>query len=208
MVGNDVVDLCDPESRSETLHPRFDTRVFSERERTLIAASGDSERLRWKLWAAKEAAYKLARKRVPTTVFSPRRFEVDPDGQAGAVVAHGEARYRVEFTENDRAVHAVATCSSGAGQRVVTGWRRLERGEIASGDPDAPSRAVRALLCDRIAERLGVAASELEVRRLGRVPYLWLRGERAPVDLSLSHHGDWLCFACELEPAAAGVAEQ
>ena len=62
MVGNDIVDLRDPQSRSESLHPRFDTRVFSERERRIIGEAADSERVRWKLWAAKEAAYKLMRK--------------------------------------------------------------------------------------------------------------------------------------------------
>jgi hypothetical protein len=66
---------------------------------------------------------------------------------------------------------------------------------------------VRSLLCERIAELLGVPASDLEVRRRGRVPFLWLRGERAPVDLSLSHHGDWLGFACELDPAASRATE-
>ena len=84
MIGNDVVDLLDPESLPETLHPRFDTRVFTAREREAIAASpgDDAARARWKLWAAKEAAYKLARKRRPATVFSPHRFavEVDPTG--------------------------------------------------------------------------------------------------------------------------------
>ena len=84
-------------------------------------------------------------------------------------------------------------------------WRRLQPGEIASGDPNAPSRAVRELLCEQIAERLGVAISELEVRRQGRVPFLFVSGQPARVDLSLSHHGDWLGFACELEPAVPGA---
>jgi phosphopantetheinyl transferase (holo-ACP synthase) len=204
MVGNDVVDLRDPESRSESLHPRFDTRVFTERERSAIAGSGDPERARWKLWAAKEAAYKLTRKLAPATIFSPRSFEVELTSESEAAVEHEGARCQVQYTENDGALHAVATCQPGAGKAVLSGWRRLEAGEIASGDPDAPSRAVRALLCERIASELGVAASELEVRRQGRVPVLWLRGARAPVDLSLSHHGDWLGFACEIEQPPAG----
>ena len=201
MIGNDVVDLRDPESASETLHPRFDTRVFDARERDALAASADAERLRWKLWAAKEAAYKLARKRVPTTVFSPSRFhvELDASGRSG-VVEHGGDRYRVELDENDEALHAVAlpVDADAKGGEVLSGWRRLERGELESGDPEAPSRAVRELLCERLAPRLGVDARDLEVRRRGRVPHLWLRGRPAPVDLSLSHHGGWLAFACEL----------
>ena len=208
MVGNDIVDLRDPESRSESLHPRFDTRVFSARERARIAASAEPERLRWKRWAAKEAVYKLVRKLVATTVFSPQRFEVEITEGSGAIVVHDSRCFAVDYTESDGALHAVATSEPAQSRRVLAGWRRLDAGEIASGDPDAPSRAVRSLLCERIAESLGVAPSELEVRRRGRIPFLWLRGELAPVDLSLSHHGNWLGFACEIEPAAAGGADR
>ncbi|MEE3330429.1 MAG: 4'-phosphopantetheinyl transferase superfamily protein [Myxococcota bacterium] len=197
MVGNDVVDLRDPESAPETLHPRFDTRVFSEREREAMAESRDAARLRWKFWAAKEAAYKLARKASPTTIFAPAKFEValsDPDT---GCVRHEAAQYCVAFTENEGALHAVATRADAEKGEVLAGWRQLTKGEIERGDPEAPSRAVRELLCERLAARLGVSADELEVRRRGRVPFLWLRGRPAPIDLSLSHHGGWLAFACE-----------
>ena len=205
MVGNDVVDLRDPESAPETLHPHFDTRVFGESERAAIAASEDSARLRWKFWAAKESAYKLARKLSPTTVFAPARFVVVLSDAETATVTHGDSRYRVAFTENDGALHAVATQADDKAE-VLAGWRRLEVGEIASGDPEAPSRAVRELLCERLAARLGVSADALEVRRRGRIPYLWLNGKPAPVDLSLSHHGGWLAFACELGGPTGVVA--
>jgi len=208
MVGNDVVDLRDPESRSESLHPRFDTRVFSERERAMITSSVDPGRVRWKLWAAKEAVYKLLRKLVATTVFSPQRFEVEIVGESDAIVVHGSQRFDVAYTETDSALHAIATSETAQPRRVLTGWRQLDSDEIASGDPDAASRAVRTLLCDQIAKSLGVAPSELEVRRRGRVPFLWLRGEAAPVDLSLSHHGRWLGFACEIDPAVSGAVDR
>jgi len=61
-----------------------------------------------------------------------------------------------------------------------------------------------------VAARLRVAAEEVEVRRDGRVPRLWVADRPAAADVSLSHHGDWLGFACELrafreleEPGAA-----
>jgi len=212
MVGNDVVDLRDPESQPETLHPRFDTRVFTQAERAAIAAlaPADAARLRWKLWAAKEAAYKLARKRNPATVFSPSRFEVEnADAAANArslALVHEGARYRVELTETDGALHAIACDDAPARGEVLAGWRRLAIGDLDRSDPEAPGRAVRALVCEQLAARLGVAASELEVRRRGRIPYLCLHGEPVDADLSLSHHGEWLGFACELGPVHAEVA--
>ncbi|MCA9511574.1 MAG: 4'-phosphopantetheinyl transferase superfamily protein [Myxococcales bacterium] len=213
MIGNDVVDLLDPESRPETLHPRFDTRVFTAAERAALAAHEPARaaRLRWKLWAAKEAAYKLARKRSAATVFSPTRFEIAaPEAAADAselVVTHEGTRHRVVFAETDGALHAVATDLRPARGAVLTGWRRLALGDLDAADPEAPGRAVRALVCEQVAPRLGVRADELEVRRRGRIPYLCLRGEPLDADLSLSHHGEWLGFACELAPGtAAGAA--
>ena len=41
MVGDDVVDLADPEARADALHPRFDARVFAPAERAALAASAD-----------------------------------------------------------------------------------------------------------------------------------------------------------------------
>ena len=203
MVGNDVVDLYDPESRSEHLHPRFDTRVFTARERALIGDSREPARVRWKLWSAKEAAYKLLRKRMPTTVFSPPRFEVELVPPHGARVVHGQDQIPVGYEENAGAVHAVAASPTGRAAAVLSGWRRFALAEAEPDDAEAPSRAVRALLCQRVAERLGVDPAELEVRRRGRVPFLWVSGCPAAVDLSLSHHGDWLGFACEIGTASS-----
>ena len=65
MVGNDIVDLGDPDADPSTLHPGFDARVFTARERRSIESAGDPARQRWRLWAAKEACYKLARQLRP-----------------------------------------------------------------------------------------------------------------------------------------------
>ena len=198
MVGNDVVDLRDPESRPETLHPRFDTRVFTASEREVIEGSSESSRVRWKLWAAKEAVYKLLRKRVAATVFSPIRFEVDLAAPEQAIVTHGVDRVRVAYQENDGAVHAVASSPTDRPGSLFSAWRRVDSAEWAAGSAEAPSRAVRALLCEHVATRLCVAVDEVEVRRDGRVPRLWVGQRPAAADVSLSHHGGWLGFACEL----------
>lgn len=71
MLGNDVVDLRDVDAQPETFRPRFDERVFSPLERRAIERDAAPHSRRWAHWAAKEAAYKLARQVDPTFVFSP-----------------------------------------------------------------------------------------------------------------------------------------
>ncbi|MBE0557548.1 MAG: 4'-phosphopantetheinyl transferase superfamily protein, partial [Proteobacteria bacterium] len=57
-VGNDVVDLNEPDNRGKSGDDRFLGRVFTAEERELIARAAAPNTLLWSLWAAKEAAYK------------------------------------------------------------------------------------------------------------------------------------------------------
>ena len=94
-VGNDVVDLDDPETRIEALHPRWAERVFTEAERRALAASRVRHRLHWALWAAKESGYKALRRLDPAAVFSPRAFEIELEAPREVrAVFRGEVRHR------------------------------------------------------------------------------------------------------------------
>jgi len=191
MIGNDVVDLGDPESRAEGRHARFDGRVFDETERVLIDAAPEPERVRWLLWAAKESAYKAARKEDSRTVFAPSRFHVRYEPGAGLTVSVGERRFRVDVVVGAEHVHAVARGASDAPAAMCSAVATLP--ELATG-----SDVVRRLAIARLSRLLGIALEDIAIRRDGRIPALWLRGRRSPADLSLSHHGRFVAFACTL----------
>jgi len=190
VIGNDVVDLADPETREAALHPRFDARVFAPGERALLRRAAERPRLRWALWAAKEAAYKCARQLDPGARFHPRELVVE-----GNVVRHGARSFLVRVREADGALHAVAVPAPGAARGVCSGVALCE-GE--------PGSAARRLALAAAARRLGASAEELEIVREGRRPLLLRRGRRAGLALSLSHHGRFAAFA--LAPAAGGCA--
>jgi len=202
MIGNDVVDLGDPEAQPEAIHPRFDERVFAPRESEVLSASGAPHRLRWILWAAKEAAYKVVRKLDAHAVFSPRRFVVELDSRLEGRVRHAARegdpqRVLPVHVEEDRLrVHAVAASAPLWGRSLRQGVAWLP-GDLA--DARTAARAVALL---RVAECLGAAPESLRIEQEGRVPVVWCKGERAPVDLSLSHHGRFVAFALELLPPA------
>jgi len=212
MVGNDVVDLRDRESDPATLHPRFDARVFDASEREALARSDDPDTLRWQLWAAKEAAYKAVKKTDPRTVFSPARFRVALEPAAASrqrgVVVRSDDCFDVDVETRDGVVHAVARSSppaaSGAPERVVYGVLRMPAD--GARDPAGPGRVARSFSRERLAPLFDASPDELEIRKRGRVPEVWLRGARAGADLSLSHHGDVVAFACALPRVATGTS--
>lgn len=96
MLGNDVVDLRDVDAQPESFRPRFDERVFSPLERRAIERDAHPHARRWAHWAAKEAAYKLARQVDPAFVFSPgslvARFGAAVEGAAMASRSEPPAR--------------------------------------------------------------------------------------------------------------------
>lgn len=198
MVGDDLVDLGDAEARAGAPHPRFDARVFAPAERAALAASAAPNRLRWAFWAAKEATFKLARKLDPKTVFAPSRFVVGFDAELRGRVAWPGGSARVEVLAEGEAIHATATDGAPAARRLVRGVARLDAG----GDP---SRAARDLALCRVADRLGLAPEGLRVEKRGRIPCLRLADARR-LDLSLSHHGRLVAFACDPGPLAGGRA--
>ena len=200
MLGDDVVDLGDPEAAPGAAHPGFDARVFAAPERAWIAASGAPTRARWWLWAAKEAAYKLARRLDAAARFHPARFavELDPGTLRGRVLWPGGAAC-VRLDPAGDAVHALAFSGREDEARLLHGVARL--------DPGAePSRTAHALALDRVAARLGLDRAALRLERRDRIPALRLPDGRA-LDLSLSHHGRFASFACALDarPFARGA---
>jgi phosphopantetheinyl transferase (holo-ACP synthase) len=181
MLGNDVVDLADAAGR----HPRFDARVFAPAEQALVAAD---PRLRGVLWAAKESAYKAARKDDVRTVFSPSRFVVHFEQARHVTVSVGSRRFVVELAEGDGWVHAVARAPD---DPPATACAAVET--LAAEDDE--SDAARRLALATIEGVTGIAG--LEITRDGRIPLLVLNGWRVG-DLSLSHHGRFVAFACVL----------
>jgi phosphopantetheinyl transferase (holo-ACP synthase) len=201
MIGNDVVDLGDADSRIAGHHPRFDARVFAPSERTLIAAAPDGERVRWLLWAAKESAYKAARRADPRAVFSPARFVVSLASETAATVDGAGRTFEVALDADAEHVHAVARARDDAGGTVYSAVARIGPGGAAT----TPSAAVRRVTVTTLARLLDVPENDLAIDRDGRVPRLVLRGRRDPAELSLSHHGRFVAFACR-RPDAAGRA--
>ena len=200
MVGNDIVDLHDPDADFESYRSRFDERVFNRSERRSIDCANAPERQRWRLWAAKEASFKLARQRDPATVFSPHAFSMDCDQGSRAIrvrVAHDKLPCFVTFDETPERIHAIAVPALGDFAQVLSGVDVLEPSIGGASQSKRESRAVRALACDAISQRFKYSRNRLEIRRAAqRIPMLY-HGE-APQDfsVSLSHHGSWLAFAC------------
>jgi phosphopantetheine--protein transferase-like protein len=200
LVGNDVVDLGDPEADPAGLHPRFAERVLAPEERRAVRSSADPARALWTYWAAKESACKVLRKLEGGAVFSPSSLVVEIEERNGGRL-RGRVRckdrvFRLEVEERAAWTHALATASPPGSREalILTGVsRRPPRQD--------PSAALRSATTAALSRRLGWAAGSLRIAG-SRPPTLLLRGREAGVDLSLSHHGRWMAYAAACPPGA------
>jgi len=199
VVGNDVVDLDDPDNARSHQNERFVARVCTPSERAMLAAADDPTTLLWTLFAAKEAAYKIAAKLGPAPGFAHRRFEVAED------LAHVTDRatelrmwLHVEADPARRFVHAVAT----------TGRQPALHDVREVGADTDQGRLARSALCEAVAGVVGCGVEALEVRRAA-APGSWdgfgppvLERDARPVtgvDVTLSHDGRFVAFAASIE---------
>jgi phosphopantetheinyl transferase (holo-ACP synthase) len=185
MVGNDVVDLEDEETAPYATHPRFDERVFAPEELRFLASSGASDRLRWILWAAKESAFKVARKLDPRAIFSPRRLIVRLGTDGRGAVRVGERAFSLFVACDGEACHAVASSGRAA---VTSAIRRLAPWESAR-------LRVRRLAIAIVARELGARPADVTIVKEHGIPKVRVRDRPAPLDVSLSHHGRFVAFA-------------
>lgn len=124
-VGNDIVDLKDPDNCGKSGDGRFIGRVFTPEEQARIGEAAFPDKLLWALWAAKEAAYKAVSRNDPSVCSTPRRYAVVFDDQeADRWIGRAVARSTDRFVRDGRGVgkthDAAAGLEGGMTGRVLT----------------------------------------------------------------------------------------
>ncbi|MBX7143401.1 MAG: 4'-phosphopantetheinyl transferase superfamily protein [Oligoflexia bacterium] len=186
-LGNDIVDLKSPE---RVCHPRFPSRICSQRE-FLGIRDRNPEHI-WTLWAAKEAAYKTLKRHNQSLHFSPCAFEVSEDFNH---VTYSGQRLALRVDRSDSYVHAV--CASDTG--LLQTKQLLLIVEPSTNDP---STYVRGLLKERIR---AIFKQDIKISndpdRWSQVPKIFAgTHELGPV--SISHDGDYVAAAFAYAPAS------
>lgn len=199
-VGNDVVDLNDPENAGKSRDRRFCRRVFNDQELALIAGSASPDIVLWALWAAKEASYKAVSRGDPSVCSIPRKYPVILETSTHQKVStslngmvetpHGEICVRIRI--HHAFLHALAAETLKELAIIVA------RVEAAPEHTHDLPRFARKILLKEIAGRLACPVDELAVLKeevRPWAPYVTRLGVRLPAGISLSHDGRFAAFA-------------
>lgn len=154
LLGNDVVDLHDPDSVDASRREQFLERAFTPDERLNIQNSSVPDTTLWSCWAGKESAYKALIPRFPATLFAWREYETAIAARTVSTGPHSLA-LRLEIREGEM-VHA---CTAG----------RLERGVVVPA-PEILAE-IRIDICNtKTSAPLPDSQWEKEWRERGAVP--------------------------------------
>jgi phosphopantetheinyl transferase (holo-ACP synthase) len=214
-VGNDIVDLTDPQNREKSLDHRYVSRVLTPAELVRLDQFPEKDVLLWALWAGKEAAFKVLAKSDPSLPFIPRAYEVHLDdyGLRGTSTDAGTCNPHVEgavltpegaiplrLYRRCTYIHALAL-SDGEDYFDFVFWRVEVMPELKGVDSlEVESRIVREALKRCVATHLGWNQKDMEIRRTESrshpgPPRLYYQGKRTTLDLSLSHDGHFGAYA-------------
>jgi len=201
-VGNDVVDLTDPENVGKSGDRRFCRRVFNEEELALIAGSARPDTVLWALWSAKEAAYKAISRGDPSVCSIPKKYPVIFETSAHQKIytslkgivktPHGGIFIRVHIKK--AFLHALAAGTMDELTRIVA------RVEALPEHTDDLSGLAGKILLEELAGRLGCPVDQLAIHKEKErpwAPYVTRLGARLPFTISLSHDGRFAAFAID-----------
>ena len=205
------MDLTDPHNMGKSRDTRFVNRVFTPREQELISRAEGQDAVLWALWAGKETAYKLVKKHDPSATSVPRLYEVSlncaeelvrlspvGDTLTGFVdTPYGRIEIKV-FITSDYA-HCIAT-TSGLDEMDALVWHVKRISPDSQASPDYESAFVRKALRERLSAHYGESPENIEIRRVKSSsglgpPFVCIDGERAAIDVSLSHDGFLAAYA-------------
>ena len=190
-IGNDIVDLNDFDSDLETYNRRYIQRVLSESEIAtfninleLILEREKIKSLFWRLWAAKEAAYKSLKRINSEYIFKPSEYTVSPDFSE---VKYGPERAYCSYEEKKNYIHVI--CSNKPVQKLFKEKKihyLIQKCRFNDNHRDIARQKIKADLTE-------IYQKEINLIFTNRIPSYIVNDNEYPV--SISHHGQYVSAA-------------
>jgi phosphopantetheinyl transferase (holo-ACP synthase) len=185
MVGNDIVDLRVAKKESNWQRPRFLEKLFTLKEQQLIRDAQDSFIMVWRLWAMKEAAYKLYTQINPSRFYNPKGFECQIEGNSGTLKFQDFKCYvQTKLTSNYILSEARLNKSVMNSEVIVLNSKNLK----------TQSTFLKTKLLESISENYNISIFDLNFKKSEfGIPQVNFNSES--LNISLTHHGNYGAFA-------------
>lgn len=194
MIGNDIVDLNDPQGRDKYKDHRFLKRVCAKSEIEFLFQSTNPHATLWTFWAIKEACFKVIQKVSVNAKFIPNQFLCFIENKNQWKCKYGDILINITLSLTNEYVHALAFHP----QRFYAPNDIIEQEIKKISNPDLASSEVRNSAL-KLLEKQGYKNCRIERELIdGKLqPPLILYTDFMPdySDISLSHHENFVASA-------------
>ncbi len=199
MIGNDIIDRSLAQKHIRSQSSRYWQKVLNKEELIWLKKQPDTVLAFHMLWATKEASYKVIRKMGATRNFSPKSIIVNQLTNSiyydslylNVQSSWGNIFALAKITEDSIEVYAAQDKS------------KLEaaifcRIKLPGTTHSAQSHYTRKGLYRELRKLLALSTEKFYIQKENSIPKLYISGRKAPIDISLSHHGNWGAFGFAL----------
>jgi phosphopantetheine--protein transferase-like protein len=198
-VGNDVVDLKEPENAGKSANSRFLKKILTDAEIESVINAENPDAALWSLWACKEAAYKVIKKSSPDTAFLPRQWPVTFNKTKtkysdGEVMIPDAGSVFIRLFSDFQYVHCIGADHPAVLDKVIWGVEDLPE------DETNPSVFARNCLAQNLAKHFSGNLHQIKIirkRENGELqpPRVYVDGRKTDINISLSHDGRFVAYA-------------
>jgi len=202
-IGNDIVDLREPANARKSRDSRFLKKILTDAEIEFVQSAENPDKALWSCWACKETAYKIIKKSRMQAAFLPRQWAVIFNKSKSTYVDGAIAippAQTLYFRLFSRAgyIHSVGTDCKDALEKTICNVVALPR-QDNGGKPEA-SLFLRDCLTQSIARHFHLKSNDIKINRIKengelQPPYLFVKGKKSDIDISLSHDGRFVAYA-------------
>jgi len=202
MLGNDIIDLKDVDSKDLLNNTKFIQRVFTNLEQEIIFHSNQPQVRAWTIWGAKEAAYKAISRYDSELVFSPVKFITSEDLSS---VSYKSTELALNAVSTNDYVYVEAYSKKIKKENIITHIKHikdLKNDPLVQGFALPPSynelstftRAMALSVFNKIWYDQKIQIENISPETKKRIPLLKVNNEYTNTILSLTHHGSWCAF--------------
>ncbi|MCA0932193.1 4'-phosphopantetheinyl transferase superfamily protein [Lutimonas saemankumensis] len=187
MVGTDIVDLKEARVKSDWRRNGYLEKLFSKNEIQFIESEKDQEMAIWRLWSMKESAYKADFHLTRLRSFNPFKFECEVINSESGLI---QIDSRIYHTRSILTKEYVLTWTI----NKKDAWCKPVRTGLYNWK--IVSKLLYSKLKDELAKKLEMDPSDIDILKNEGVPEVFLRGHKADIFCSVSHHGRFGSFLC------------
>jgi len=202
MLGNDIVDLKDVDSKNLLNNTKFIQRVFTNLEQEIILHSSQPQVKAWIMWGAKEAAYKAISRYDRELVFSPVKFNTSEDLSS---ILYKSTELALKTVSTNDYVYVEAYSKKIKEENIITHIKHINdlKNDPFVQDFALPhsynelstfTRAMALSVFNKIWYNQKIQIENISPETKKRIPLLKVNDEYTDTIISLTHHGSWCAF--------------